>query len=183
MSEAEEQLFKALRMWVWSGFYDQQDVFDMVDRDLEPGIDRDAMIAAIRNEFRKKTVAQAGWPEITDPDRLNAAFRALDAQGICALQNAGWTQSDGYQEVRHANAAGGGKYRGYVFFDGQDLQRAIAGQGLFLAFGLIEAGSGDVEIGGTVQRALIDEGLTVEWDGTTKARILVPNIDWKRRLS
>src|SRR5262245_61433879 len=102
----------------------------MVDRDLETGIDCDAMVAAVRNEFRKKTVAEASWPEVTDPDRLSSAFKTLDAQGICALQNTGLTQSDGYEDVRHASAASSGKYRGYCFFHGQDLQRAIAGQGL-----------------------------------------------------
>lgn len=183
MNGAEDHFLKSLHAWVWSGFYDRQDVIDMVDRDLGTGIDRDAMVAAVRSEFRKKAVAEASWPDVTDPDRLSAAFAALRAEGVCALQNAGFTQSDGFHNVRHANEASGGKYRGYCFFHGQDLQRAIAGEGLFLAFGLIETGSGDVHVGKIVQRALADQGLSVEWDGTTKTRILIPHIDWKRRFS
>ena len=183
MNEAEHHFLKALQTWVWSGFYDRQDVIGMVDRDLKTGIDRNALVAAVRSEFRKKAFAEASWPDVTDPDRLSAAFEALRSQGVCALQNAGFTQSDGFRYVSHSNETSGGKYRGYCFFHGQDLQRAIAGQGLFLAFGLIETGSGDVEIGKTVQRALADQGLSVEWDGTTKTRILIPNIDWKRRFS
>lgn len=183
MNEAEDHFLKALHTWVWSGFYDRQDVIDMVDRDLETGIDRDAIVAAVRGEFRKKAVAEASWPDVTDPDRLSAAFEVLRSQGVCALQNAGFTQSDGFQNVRLANETSGGKYRGYCFFHGQDLQRAMADQGLFLAFGLIETGGGDVGIGETVRRALTDQSLSVEWDGTTKTRILIPKIDWKRRFS
>jgi hypothetical protein len=155
----------------------------MLDDILEPSVDADVMRAAIGKEFREKLIAERSWPEVTDPDRLNDAFAALDTQGICALQNAGLTQSDGYEDVRHANAASGGKYRGYCFFHGQDLERAVAGEGLFLAFGLMGTGSGDVEIGNAIRKALVDQGFAVEWDETTKTRILIPNIDWKRRLS
>lgn len=59
MNEAQDHFLKALHTWVWSGFYDRQDVIDMVDRDLETGIDRDAIVAAVRGEFRKKAVAEA----------------------------------------------------------------------------------------------------------------------------
>ena len=39
------------------------------------------------------------WPAVTDCDRLDQAFAALNARGIIALQNAGYTQSDGYGDI------------------------------------------------------------------------------------
>jgi hypothetical protein len=183
VSDANDHILKAIHHWVWSGFYDRQAVIDLVDLNVEAGMDRDAIVAAARNEFRRKAVVEAGWPETTDPDRLNEAFAALNSQGICALQNAGWDQSDGYQDVLRTSAARAGEYRGYCFFHSQDLERAVAGQGLFLVFGLIETGKGEVEIGRTIRRALVNRGLTVDWDEKPETRILLPNLDWKRRLS
>ena len=181
MSDAEEQIRKGIHARVWSGFYDGQDVIDMIDLDQDAGIDRDAMVATVRNEFRRKAVAEASWPETTDPDRLNEVFAALNSQGICALQNAGWDQADGYRQVQLASARGG--YQGYCFFHGQDLESVLNGQGLFLAFGSLDASGDGVEVGKAIRRALVDRGFAVEWDETTRMRILIPNIDWKRRRS
>jgi len=181
MSDAETHILWRIRTWVWSGFYDREDVLLMLDDVLEPSVDADQMRAAVRKEFREKLVAERGWPAVTDPDRLSSAFDELDAQGICALQNAGVTQSDGYNDVLHAITGKEAKYRGYCFFHEQDLERAIAGQGLYIAFGLIDTGSRDVELGKSVHRALVNQGFVVDWDETAKTRILVRNIEWLRR--
>ena len=47
--------------------------------------------------------AQKSWPQVTDCDRLDRAFAALEQQGVIALHRAGCTQSDGLEEVEDAH--------------------------------------------------------------------------------
>ena len=68
---------------VWSGELDTHDVSAAIDVEIA------------RWEAEKQT-----WPTVTDCDRLDAAFAALNERGVIALQNAGYTQSDGYDDFR-----------------------------------------------------------------------------------
>lgn len=179
MDDAKSYILAYIHTWVWSGFYDKQDVVRMLDDILEPDVDADEMRAAITTEFRQKVAAERDWPEITDCDRLDAAFAALNAEGVCALQNTGMTQSDGMEDTRNASA--GGRYHGYCFYHGQDLESAMGGQGLYLAFGSIKPGGDGVDVGRAARRALEEQGFAVEWNDTAATRILIPRLDWKRR--
>ena len=179
MDEAEAYIRAAIHTWVWSGFYGEDDMVERLDDILEPEVDADAMRAAIADELSRKTVAEQNWPAITDCDRLDAVFAVLNTQGICALQNTGLTQSDGIEDIRAASAGGG--YHGYCFYHGQDLERAVAGQGLYLAFGPIKPGGDGLAVGEAVRAALEARAFVIEWDGTTATRIFIPAIDWKRR--
>ena len=71
-------------------------------------------------------------------DHRQLARDQLEAAGIIALHNAGYTMSDGLDdvgEVYERRKAKGLASRGYCFYHGQDVERAIVGGGLFLAFG------------------------------------------------
>ena len=128
--------------------------------------------------FAEHLAAQATWPERTDSDRLSNAFRNLDASGIVAredftcCQNCGTTEIGG--EVVDVEAC-----RGYVFYHGQDADRAVAGGGIWLSYGLFERET-TPEIGEEVCAALRAEGFEVDWDGSPDKRIRVP-LDWARR--
>ena len=93
-----------------------------------------AAIEAARKEWEQE---KEQWPEVTDCDRLDEAFEAINTRGIIAIQNAGYTQSDGYHDFREAYARHPKKSEvlGYCFYHGQDLERAVRGGGLYLAFG------------------------------------------------
>ena len=149
------------------------------------GADEALLRAAVRPEFQKKTVAEASWPSTTDCDRLDQAFAELNARWIIALQNAGYTMSDGLSDVSEALRKGGRKgVVGYCFYHGQDLERAVAGGGLMLAFGdLHDERSKRAEIGRCVRDVLESHGLTVQWNGDSEKRLSIPNIDWKRRFN
>lgn len=124
------------------------------------------------------------WPDVTDCDRLDAVFSALSSKGIVTLQNAGYTQSDGHSDVAEAYHDHPHKDRliGYCFYHGQDLERAVVGEGLYLAFGPMDASreaSEGPSIGALIAEELRRGGLEVVWDGTFDQRIFVPR---KRRV-
>ena len=107
---------------------------DVVDAD--GGCDVAFLKASIKSEFEKKLQAEAGWEEVTDCDRLDSVFYTLHEHGICALGKTGYEMSDGYSAVAEAVAiAPQGHYHGYCFYHGQDVEHAIAGRGIMIAFG------------------------------------------------
>jgi hypothetical protein len=77
----------------------------------------------IQSEFESKRKEEATWPKITDFDRLDRAFTILEAQGLLALHRAGFTLSDGWEDVEDAYNEAGCKnsdYTGYCFYTEQD---------------------------------------------------------------
>ena len=139
MNENEEYIATAIRQWVGSGFYTHDEIDSMVDDIAEEDCDIEELKATIGPALRAKLRAERGWPAVTDCDRLDAVFNQLEEAGICALSNAGYTMSDGFTEVAEARAmAPTGYYRGFCFYHGQEVERAVDGEGLMLAFGDLE---------------------------------------------
>jgi hypothetical protein len=122
---------------------------------------------------------------VTDCDRLDRAFTILEAQGIIALHRAGFTQSDGLEEVEDAYDEAGGKnsdYAGHCFYTEQDQEGALDGSGLYIGFGQLSGNDAKgVEVGQMLRAALEREGFNVDWDGTIKSRLLVKGFRWQRR--
>ena len=187
MHDDETNVRTNIRYWVWSGFYDAEAAAERLDGlfedDPDLSVDNDEMHDTLIAEFAKKSAAEATWPMETDCDRLDRVFDALNAGGICALQNAGYTQQDGLSDVAETlEYEGRDKFRGYCFYHGQDLERVIDGHGLLLAFGgLEEDETKSVAIANAIIEALKHERFITEWDGTANMRIDITNIDWKRR--
>lgn len=127
---------------------------------------------------------QANWPEVTDCDRLDSAFRALDSAGIIARQDYSCCQNCGHGEIWEevqATLAKGRSVRGYTFYHQQDTESAVEGCGLNLAYGAAEPGEDALlQVGDEIVAALRATGLAVQWNRDVKKRILV-SIDWKRR--
>jgi hypothetical protein len=178
-----------LRTLVWSGFYEADEIFEIVTEYEEDLGSEDAAWAqtAIARAIDERRQAEKTWPSVTDCDRLDQAFAALDRAGIIALHNAGYTLSDGTSDVSEAYRERGGKssgISGYCFYHGQDVERAVAGQGLDLAFGDIDGDAAKgVEIGRRIVAELTRQGLTVEWNGAIETRLFIPGFDWRRRGS
>lgn len=174
--------------FVRGGFEDRERIIEILTEEMyEPGeLDAADVEQAVDAAVRAHEQAQKGWPATTDCDRLDAAFVALTRQGLVALQNAGYTQSDGYEDVTEAyrNAPDKSRITGYCYYHGQDLARAVGGGGLFLAFGPMDANTEETEgprIGALVANALQQAGLEVRWNGSFNQRICIPAFDWKRR--
>ena len=183
MNEVDQYIFEAIKTHVWSGFYSPAEVQRIIDDLLEDGANEDWLRAQVLPEFERKAVAETLWPPITDCDRLDAAFESLEDERILALHNAGYAMSDGHEDAAEIlEESGSDKYIGYCFYHGQDVERAISGGGLLVAFDHIY---GEVpekaSIGQAVRAALEAEGLVTEWNGDAEMRINLPHFDWKRR--
>lgn len=185
MNDTDKYILDAIRLCVWSGFYDADDVHQVIDDILEDDADEAMLRSAVASEFEKKTQAERSWPDETDCDRLDRVFDYLNTTGIIALQNAGYTMSDGLDDVgEELSRRGRDNVKGYCFYHGQDLDRAVLGQGLMLAFGdLDDDKAGKTEIGNLVRNAFESHGFRTEWSGDSESRINILNLDWKRRKS
>lgn len=185
MSETDVYILQAIRTHVWSGFYSPEDVQEMISDLLEEDADEAFLRAEVEPEFSRKANEEATWPRQTDCDRLNVVFAELSVRGIIALQNAGYTMSDGHSDVAEELCRRGKKgVRGYCFYHGQDLEGAVAGRGLMLAFGdLGDDQQKKVKVGCLVKDLLEEFGFTVQWNGDPKTRISLPGIVWKRRYT
>jgi hypothetical protein len=183
MNETEEYVAEHIRRWVWSGFYGADDIVGMIDDILEEDCDEAMLKALVEPELARKQQAERAWPPVTDCERLDKVFYHLHEAGICALSNAGYTMSDGHTDVDEAVAgAPQGHYHGYCFYHGQDVERAVDGQGVMIAFGdLRDDPVSNLEVGRSVAAALTAAGFVVEWNGTMKTRINIPAFNWQRR--
>ena len=141
------------------------------------------MRAVVGPEFARKQAAEKTWPQTTDCDRLEAAFAELNAQGIIALQNAGYTLSDGLSDISQVlHRRGREGVQGYCFYHGQDLERAVEGEGIMLAFGSLDDDRANkLQVGQRVRNVLERAGFTVEWNSDAETRLNLPTLDWKRR--
>lgn len=123
MNESEKYILETLRKIVWSGFYSVDQAHRMIDDILEEDADEEMIRTAVPREFAAKAAAESTWPATTDCDRLDLAFEALNAKGVIALHDAGYTMSDGHDDVGEAlNLRGHGGVIGYCFYHGQDVE-------------------------------------------------------------
>lgn len=140
--------------------------------------------AMLERAWRDQQQAEAGWPESTTNDRIDAAFETLGRRGIVALQDAGYTMSDGWEDIHEARREVDGAWGG-VFFHRQDVERAVDGGGLMLAFGAFASGDDhepeSLRLANVVCEVLAQHDVATEWDGTLRKRIGIPGFDWQKR--
>lgn len=146
---------------------------------LQPMAERlvDEALAAHQSE-------SATWPEVTDYDRLAAAFAALERNGVVARENFTCCGTCGaaeiWDEIATADAKGGAS-RGYAFFHMQDTENAVDGGGLYLNYGACAEGEpAALAVAREIVAAIEHAGLTAHWNGSYQQRIGVA-LDWKRR--
>jgi hypothetical protein len=182
------EILGQIEEFVRRGFETREQIIEVFCEELYgPGeLDEADVASAVDSAFALLENERATWPSVTDCDKLDKVFTALEARGILGLQNAGYTQSDGYDDFRevYKNHPYRDKIVGYCFYHGQDLERAVKGQGLHLAFGPVDPKNEEVEgprIGAVIIEELGRAGFATQWDGTFGRRIHVQKIDWKRR--
>jgi hypothetical protein len=191
-----KELRAYLKAWVTvavkGGFDKQRELARDIDERVqdELGEEDAALTAELRRHaralFDKQRALEATWKKRTTNDAIDAAFTALNRAGIIALQNAGYTMSDGWEDVNELARARKSRPRGATFYHGQDLERGVAGQGLCLAFGAYEDDKKKHEAASlAVARDVVDvlarHGVKAEWDGTVDRRVRILPFRWKRR--
>jgi hypothetical protein len=183
-----ETVLKEIDLHVKSGVESPEDIlYAFMEElyapgELDPGLLRQAILEA---DMRRADDMKQ-WPDVTDVGRLDQAFSGIARRGVIAKHDAGFTQSDGYDDFlsareRHPNPKA---VIGYCFYTRQDLQGAIRGRGLYLAFGPSDP-KDEATVGVEVGRIIVEEvrnaGLRVEWDGSFEQRMRLPGFDWKKR--
>lgn len=188
MDDATDDMLADIEGQVWYGFGSAGDLDALIEQRAADGdgFDVDRVKAFAATTLAKKLAAEAQWPHTTDCDKLDRVFSHLQAQRICALQCAGSTLDDGYEAVSDAINAEGvpeDRYMGYCFFHSQDIDRALAGEGLQMAFGYLDSDDAKdaIPVGRTICEALRQEGFETDWNGSPKRRIGVPSLRWQRR--
>ena len=153
---------------------------DVAEDDL-----REAAIAAVERAIRSKRLEERDWPPVTDCDRLDSAFDALERAGIVCRQNFTCCGTCGAAEIGDAieDAIGNGAgVRGYAFYHEQDTESAAGGNGLYLNYGSVDEGE---EPALAIAREVVEQlrlhGLRAAWSGSWNQRIEVA-LDWKRRF-
>ncbi|PZO13068.1 MAG: hypothetical protein DCF26_17710, partial [Burkholderiales bacterium] len=188
--DAAEDLLVEVVSAIWYGFDSPQHIDALIAERAARGdpFDIDKVKTTAANEFAKKRIAEAGWPPITDCDRLDRAFVRLQQQGICALHCAGDTQEEGLESVSRVlndEVHSGLDHHGYCFYYSQDIDNALDNKGLLLAHGHVDRSEAPddehVAVAEAICEALRQEGLEVVWSGSTKRRIGLPQLWWQRR--
>jgi hypothetical protein len=175
--------------WVWYGSHSVRELDEQIDADHEGDFDIEQVKAFAAERVSKKLATEAQWPQETDCDRLDRAFDRLEAQGICALHfpASGYTMRHGWDAVLRAVNADNvpeGRYVGFCYYHAQDIDDALNGDGLMVAFGSLVSDDheDDIRIGRRVCAALEQEGLQTDWNGTADSRIALPAMRWQRRM-
>jgi hypothetical protein len=127
---------------------------------------------------------QAGWGPTTDCDRLNAAFAALNAQGIVARQDFSCCNNCGFAEIWDEVEEEEKQHivEGYVFYHLQCTEQAVKTGQLLMAYGSVEEDSEAlVRVANTIVSELRKAGLNASWGGTVVHPIVVEGLVWRRR--
>ncbi|MBB5712244.1 DUF6891 domain-containing protein [Sphingomonas xinjiangensis] len=177
-----------IRRDVAAGFDDEDVILTNLahyfEEEIDPVVVRREAPRILRDVLAEHARAEASWPAVTDCDRLDTAFAALEQDGIIARQNFTCCMTCGsneiWEEVQAAKDAGLPAH-GYTFYHFQDTDAAVEGSGVYLAYGACEDGEGPaLQVANDVVAALQAQGLHPDWDGRWDQRIHVP-LDWKRR--
>jgi hypothetical protein len=183
-----EDLAAHIRGDVAAGFHRPEDILqsaiDVFRDDLPEAILAQHARECLDEALAAQAADEAGWPQTTDCDRLDAAFAALERGGIVMRQHFTCCGTCGSAEIWDevkTFEAGGRRAYGYGFYHQQDTERAVEGGGIYLNYGACEEGE---EPAIATARAIVAElerhGLATDWDGSCDRRIGV-SLDWKRR--
>jgi hypothetical protein len=181
--ETREQAEEFALPLVHGGFMDMLDIADEVADGVDTGerpLTREEATAIVGGLWAERLREQEGWPEVTDPDRVEAAFAGLARQGLTARMDFACCSRCGQGEIR-------GEAResdhGYVFFHHQDTRSAAAGHGLCLRYGTYDGSDEETRrIGEAVAAAMRAQELPVVWDGSPDSTVQVTPLTWLKRL-
>ncbi|MER7534571.1 hypothetical protein ABTX77_07245 [Streptomyces sp. NPDC097704] len=185
--EIREQLEQRVREQLRCGYADRAGLTRAAQEDVfspeEYAVSREQAEALVDRLWLERVEEMADWEGPTDPERITAAFTALDAAGILAREHFTCCRNCGTSEI---GAEEGAEHaRGFVFFHTQCTEGAADGGPLYLLYGRFDHSpeTTAAAVGEEVAAALRGQGLSVRWDGDPGQAILVTDLDWRRRLT
>ncbi len=135
--------------------------------------------------IQKAKAEQMLWPEVTDCDKLDAAFEELDQLGVIAAHDFTCCLSCGRAEMEdllNDESNSSSYYWGGCFYHSQDTLFAVDCGDLHIAYLTKDMSENSQRmLGGLITEVCCDYGLKAFWDGSIDRRVKV-ELDWKRRL-
>lgn len=187
MSSPRDEVKARLAALIASGFHSAESALDELSDEIDeldaPPIWRRALSKQARQLEDQQREREADWDDFTVNDRIDSAFLELDARRVVARQNVGYTLSEGWADLRPMANRGGRAQLGGLFYHGQDLERALVGEGLMLAFGSFEPDDpeGDIAVAREVIEVFARNGIELEWNGSPDTRLSIAPFEWRRR--
>ncbi|MDH2273107.1 DUF6891 domain-containing protein [Moraxella porci] len=140
----------------------------------------------INQLYAKHEAHKQTWEYETDNDKLTKAFAELNSEGIISLEHAGFTNSDGYEDVMsvYSKAKNPSLFYGYAFYHEQDAISAVMNGTLMLSFGSLDSEKEQtlgIEVGQKIVNTLNRYGLQTSWNGTFEQKIQIDNFKWQKR--
>lgn len=190
MSEDQRFIFDSIYTQVRSGFYSLEEIQtniieEIEDNGFEDEITEEWAYNQINEVYGELLKESEIWGTNTKTNRLIAAFDELAASKIVALHYSGFTTDDGEYEVEEVERTlidNDEKSEGYCFYHGQDMERAVRGEGLYITFQKLNNVSDVVsrEVAKKIVDVLEKHDLKVDWNGKTTSRIFLPEFKWER---
>jgi hypothetical protein len=188
--ELRADLREQVEVAVLGGYMSDEEMLTSLEEfathELKDSAEVEQLLAYARRRLEEHRVEEAGWTEPSVNDAIDRAFEELNRQGILALQDAGYTLSEGWSEAKAVAERSSELLRGATFFHGQDVERGVLGEGLMLAFGAFEDDpkrhdEASLAIAREVRETLARHGIETEWNGSVKTRIQIPPFEWRKR--
>lgn len=192
MTENEAFIYESIFNQVRMGFLPIDEIKENIieeieDNEFEDEISEEWAFEKIDEEYQKLLEESKNWKTPTDTEKLINAFDELCDQNIIALHNAGYTTSDGEDEVieverelRENDVVSDG----YCFYHEQDLARAIVieNPGLYIAFQKVDNSdeATTIAVGKKVAEVLRNNGFQVNWDESARTKIEIPGFRWQK---
>jgi len=192
--DVREYIQESLDVAVRSGYGSVEDVLEQLEEQVRDEfreedadtIDEEVQrwVELAHRELEAQRQIETTWVERTHNDRIDEAFTELRRRGIVALQDAGYTMSDGWDDVDEARADVDRAW-GAVFFHRQDVERGVNNGGLLLAFGAFAEGARhepeSLRLARETCEVLAAHDVATEWNGTLGVRIAITPFEWRKR--
>lgn len=191
MSEDQQFIFDSIFTQVRSGFYSLEDIQANVLEEIEDNgfgdeISEEWAKEQIEIVNRESLIDYEHREHPSDTERLIDAFDELAMKHkIIALHDPGYITEDSEYEVIDVERAlndNSVASEGYCFYNGEDLETAVRGEGLQLFFQKIDNTSDAIakEIARKIIAVLNAKGLKTEWSGKADAPIELLDFKWLR---
>lgn len=123
---------------------------------------------------------EKSWPGQTDCEKLSLVFKKMSDNGIVAKEDFTCCGTCGSSEIH--DHAKDDDY-GYVFYHQQDTDSVFESGKLYMGYGRVNNSNKSMsEVASEIVNYLKEAGFNVSWNGSVQTRILVQNLDWKKRV-
>lgn len=193
MTENEKYIYDHFLISIKSGFESLEDIIAgaieaVEDEGWQREISEDWIRETLTREYELNEAASKTWVKNTDPERLLKVFDTLCAQNILAVHNVGYTDSEAIYDIEDIwqdLEDEGAQPKGFCYYHGQDLERAIETGELMLGFGGKKEKNEKeaIAIGNIITSVFQDAGFDVEWNHTATERIKILDFNWQNAFT